>query len=129
MREMLDERRRERDELIARARRYVGRLCKHIEVIGASVAGSVARGDFNVWSDIDVVVVAEDLPDRTPDRMALLMEDAPSRLQPVGFTPEEFRAGFRKQNRLIHDALESGVALVGDLKTVLEDTEQKGLDS
>ena len=30
----------------------------------ATVIGSVARGDFNVWSDVDVLVVSEALPSR-----------------------------------------------------------------
>lgn len=36
------------------------------------VFGSVARGDFNLWSDIDVLVVADNLPERWLDRLGRL---------------------------------------------------------
>lgn len=36
------------------------------------VFGSVARGHFNLWSDIDVLVVADNLPERWLDRLGRL---------------------------------------------------------
>lgn len=119
MSDVLESRRRERTELIALAHRYVDDLAQRVNVIAAAVAGSVARGDFNVWSDIDVVVVAEELPTRTPDRMTVLMEGVFPRVQPVGFTPEEFRVAVRRKNRLVLEALDSGVLLNGDPKDLI----------
>jgi hypothetical protein len=55
--------------------------------VGAAVVGSVARGEFNVWSDVDVVVIGEELPPRIPDRAALLGKDVPAGVEPIGFTP------------------------------------------
>ena len=78
MADVLAERRRERDELIGLARSYVERLAGELDVVAAAVAGSVARGDFNVWSDVDVVVVAPGLPERAPDGLRLLGADAPA---------------------------------------------------
>jgi predicted nucleotidyltransferase len=77
------------------------------------VGGSVARGDFNVWSDVDVVVVAEDLPARAPERSSILAEDAPAGVQPVGFTPGEFRDAVRRSNPLAVDAAH-GMILRGE---------------
>ncbi len=114
MAEALDERRRERDRLLALAHGYVDRLAERVPVIAAVVAGSVARGDFNVWSDVDVVVVAENLPSRTPDRAALLTADAPAGVQAVGFLPDEFEAAMRKGNRLVREAATRGVVLRGE---------------
>jgi predicted nucleotidyltransferase len=82
-------------------------------VLAAAVVGSVARGDFNVWSDVDVVVVAEGLPERAPDRGLLLVTDAPGRVQPVGFTPEELAMALRRGNPLAREAVTSGVVLSG----------------
>ncbi|MGH8908620.1 MAG: nucleotidyltransferase family protein [Egibacteraceae bacterium] len=51
--------------------------CRHRQGIrrparAVVIFGSVARGDFNDTSDIDVLVVAERLPARATDRLAAL---------------------------------------------------------
>ena len=111
---ILEERARERERLLGLARDYVERLSKRVTVVAAAVAGSVARGDFNVWSDVDVVVVAEGLPGRIPDRMSVLVADAPAGVQPVGFTPGEFRTAWVKGNPLVNEAVRAGVVLTGN---------------
>jgi predicted nucleotidyltransferase len=112
--EALEERRRERDRLVDLARDYVERLAEHLPLVAAAVVGSVARGDFNVWSDIDVIVVAEDLPLRAPDRGMLLAADAPAGVQVVGFTPDEFRKSLEVGNPLAREAVERGIVVFGD---------------
>ena len=114
MSDALAERAAERERLLDLARVYVERLSARIELVAAIVAGSVARGDFNVWSDVDVVVVATELPVRAPDRGLLLAHDAPGRVQPVGFTPVEFAAALERRNPLVVEAVTSGVVLAGD---------------
>jgi hypothetical protein len=113
MADALAERTRERDRLIELARSYVQSLARRRWLVAAAVVGSVARGDFNVWSDVDVVVVAEDLPERAPERGAVLVEEAPGGVQPIGFTPEEFREALRRGNPLAREAVISGVVLLG----------------
>lgn len=115
MADALEDRRREREQLIGLARDYVGLLSQRVPVTAAAVVGSVARGDFNVWSDVDVVVVvAEGLPQRAPDRGRLLSIDAPPRVQAVGFTEPEFRAALAGGNPLVREATEEGVILTGE---------------
>ena len=104
-------RRRERERLIETARRYVERLAERVPVAAAAVVGSVARGDFNVWSDVDVVVVAADLPARAPDRQAVLGADAPGGVQAIGFTPAELAVALERRNPLAL-ALDGGEAVV-----------------
>jgi len=113
MAEALAERARERERLIELARSYVERLSRRRPLLAAAVVGSVARGDFNVWSDVDVVIVAADLPERAPDRGRLLVEDAPGGVQPVGFTPEELTEALRRGNALAREAVTSPVVLLG----------------
>jgi uncharacterized protein len=118
MPDVLAERARERDALIELARGYVERLASDRDLVAAFVVGSVARGDFNVWSDVDVVVVADNLPRRAPDRAQALGQIAPPRVQPVGFTPQEFRTAHAKGNQLVREAMEIGIPLAGaDLPT------------
>lgn len=107
------ERRAERDRLIAVAHDFARRLSARVPVVAAAVVGSVARGDFNVWSDIDVVVIAEALPERAIEREGLLLEDAPVGVQPVGFTPLEFDRALAKGDRLAREAASEGVPLAG----------------
>lgn len=114
MADILETRRRERDRLIEVARGYVEGLARRLPIVAAAVVGSVARGDFNVWSDIDVIVVAEDLPARAPDRGILLAADAPGGVQAVGFTPDEFRAALARGNPLAREAIQLGIVLSGD---------------
>ena len=118
MKDVLAGRRQQRDELLARAARYVDELQDRLNVKVAVVVGSVARGDFNLWSDIDVVLIAEDLPDRLLDRLTLLMGDAPRRVQPHAFTAAEFKEALTKKNRLIEEAAHHGVPLIGDITSI-----------
>jgi predicted nucleotidyltransferase len=110
----LAQRRAERDRLIDVARAYAETLGRRLAIEAVVLAGSVARGDFNLWSDIDVIVVADGLPARLPDRLALLTVDAPSGVQPAGFTPAELRRAAQRANRLVLDAAEHGIVLAGD---------------
>jgi uncharacterized protein len=109
--EIIARRRAERKGLIDLGRVYTRQLSARLTVRAAYVVGSVARGDFNVWSDVDVVIVADDLPSRVPERMAVLVADAPPRVQPVGFTPAEFERARSKGNPLVIEALERGVVV------------------
>ena len=108
MRDVLARRWRERADRLATAARYAEALSRRIALLDAVVIGSTARGDFNVWSDIDVLVVAEDLPEKAPDRALLLAQDVRSGVQAVGFTPEELQAALDKGNPMACEALTSG---------------------
>ncbi len=114
MAEVLAARRRERERLIELARGYVRGLSGRIPVLAAAVVGSVARGDFNVWSDVDVVVISDGLPARIPDRSAVLAADAPAGVQAVGYTQEEFRRALARGDPLATSAVREGVALRGE---------------
>jgi hypothetical protein len=111
----LERRRAERDRLLSRAREHVDRLAGRIPVLGAAVAGSVARGDFNVWSDVDVVLISDRLPDPGPGRAQALGDGAPSGLELHGYTSAEFERAIARGDRLAHEAVDHGVVLVGRL--------------
>jgi hypothetical protein len=127
MADVLAARAREQDALIELARGYVEQLAADRNMVGGlrrrlrrdgdlnvrSVARgdlnvwSVARGDLNVWSDVDVVV-ADNSPSRAPDR-APLGQIAPPRVQPISFTPLEFRTSHAKGHWLARQTVELGV--------------------
>ncbi len=113
MADALAARRERQQELIAAARESVRRLSGRVPLTAAAVVGSVARGDFNVWSDIDVVIVADGLPARHLERQSLLLDRGAPGVQPVGFTPAEFDRALDKADRLAREAVEAGIPLVG----------------
>lgn len=107
-------RRAEQARLTELAREFVERLSHRTPIIAAAVVGSVARGDFNIWSDVDVLVIADGLPQRVLDRQTLMVGSAPPGVQAVALTQAEFRAAVAKGDRVAREALESGVPLAGD---------------
>lgn len=105
----------ERAELIARARTWADDLPDALGVRAVVVVGSVARGDFNVWSDLDVLVIADTLPDSGRTRLELLHTAAPPGLQPVGWTPQELMRRRDRSDPMAVEADEVGVVVRGQL--------------
>ncbi|MGH8899516.1 MAG: nucleotidyltransferase domain-containing protein [Egibacteraceae bacterium] len=110
--QVIARRRAERAAHIATAERFVRQLDPALGVRAAVVFGSVARGDFNHWSDIDVLVIAERLPERPLDRFAVLPEP-PDDVQPVVWTPPEWHQELARSNPIAVEAASDGVWLVG----------------
>lgn len=113
-RSIIAARRSEQEALLARARRFVEELPRGIGLVTAVVFRSVVRGDFNTWSDVDVLVVADDLPPRPQDRLGLLLSGAPDRVQPVPWTADEFVAQLAKGNPIAREAVDAGIVLAGE---------------
>lgn len=111
----LQERRAEQGRRLAAARSYVDGLARRLPIDAAVVAGSVARGDFNVWSDVDVVVVSDGLPDGGRERAAVLAEGSCGGIEPHGYTSAEFCRALERGDRLACEALERGIVLAGKL--------------
>lgn len=104
---VIERRRAEQKEKVALADRYVRSIDPRLEVEKAWVVGSVARGDFNVWSDIDVVVLAEGLPVRALARADLFL-DKPPGVNVVAYTPQEFEEELLRKNPLAVEATTIG---------------------
>jgi len=108
---VIDRRRRERDALIDTARRFARGIDRSLGVRSVVVFGSVARGDFNVWSDIDVLVIADQLPARPQDRIGAV--GAAPRVSAIAWTPDEARRQARSGNPIAREALDRGVLVLG----------------
>ncbi len=116
LKEALEERQAQRLRLVDLARVYVERVASRddepIRVVAAAVIGSVARGDFNASSDIDVIIVSERLPDNPLARADLLYRDVGARIEPKAFTRDEFERMVVSRNPLAVAALTEGVVLL-----------------
>jgi uncharacterized protein len=109
---VLGRRRAARDALLERAREFTSGIPPSLCVQAAVVIGSVARGDFNRWSDIDVIVIADRFTERVLDRLTAL-EPRPALVQPIPWTPAEWHEQLARRNPMAREALERGVWLVG----------------
>jgi predicted nucleotidyltransferase len=101
----------EQERLVETARTYVDRLRDRFSLEAAWVAGSVARGDFNLWSDVDVVLIVHELPRNGLERLDLFL-DAPARVQVIPYTPVEFQEALLRKDPLATEAVAEGIALV-----------------
>jgi len=66
---------------------------KKIEIVTAYIFGSLVKGNFNEWSDIDVAIVSGSLSGDIFDDRVLLMKfrrDIDLRIEPHPFLPEEW---------------------------------------
>jgi hypothetical protein len=82
------------------------------DVRGVVIHGSVARGDFNLWSDVDVLVIDDAATGRWIDRVDRY-DAPPGRVQVVVWTSEEFADQLRRRNPMASEAVEVGVWLRG----------------
>jgi predicted nucleotidyltransferase len=79
----------------------------------AYLIGSYARGDFNLWSDIDILLVSDDLVGSPVERLKKI--EAPPNYEVLPLTTREFRRMLGHEDSLAKEALKRGVALRDDL--------------
>ncbi len=84
--------------------------------------GSLARGTFGVGSDVDILVIAENLPKNPNERLRLLYELDRTRapIDAKAYTPEEVKRMLLKGHPLIMDALSDGKVLYADEEYLTE---------
>ena len=118
------------------AEAYAARVAAALRPPPAAVIlyGSVARGTARRHSDIDIIVVADGLPDDWFDRLDILGDArrvgviAPelhdqatggvalaseARIQVIGYTPDEFAAMLAKAHLTALEAVDHGIVLFG----------------
>lgn len=94
---------------------WVRLLTHRVDVVAAVVFGSTARGDFNKWSDIDVLVISPVLPTGARERLELLMRDAPPGIQPIAWTPDEYARRRDRGDPIVRESETAGHVLWGAL--------------
>jgi len=87
--EVIRERAVERERVIRGLRIYADRLRIRLGGLTMILYGSYARGDFNLWSDVDVLIISEYFRGRNFVTRCIILDDAPPRLEPICWTPEE----------------------------------------
>ena len=117
--ETIKKRLKVREEVLEKARKWAQGLQFPVTAI---VIGSYARCDFNLWSDVDVILVA-DFKGNPLDRLKNI--DFPPGFEVIPLTPNELIRLLDKKNPLAIEALK-GIILRDDLniKTQLEKYKQ-----
>ena len=111
----LEERRRQRERLVEIARTYAEELRGSLGQLTAIVYGSVSRGDFNLGSDVDILIISEGLPHHPLERMEVLYSCHEPPLEPKGYTHTEFRTLLAKRNSVLAEVLKEGIVVTDDL--------------
>jgi len=77
--------------------------------------GSLARGDFNERSDVDIIVISSKLPENYYKRAELLysMVETLDPIEPLGFTSDEFIEMIKNRHCTSLFAMKEGKALFG----------------
>jgi predicted nucleotidyltransferase len=97
--------------MIEAARTYIRAKNSQMQLRAAHVVGSVARGDFNQWSDVDVVIVADGLSPRALDRIDLF-SDRPPGIEVFAYTPRELEQERERKNPIVLEAGHIGIDLL-----------------
>lgn len=109
---LLEERRRQREKAIKLAQECVDKLSEVLTLVSAVLYGSFARGDFNLSSDIDVLIISDSLPPNPLARLELLYQFASGGIEPKAYTRGEFIAMLKDGNSAIVDAMNNGIILI-----------------
>ena len=111
-------RRAERTRLIEVVAEWARALADRLPDFRAAVViGSVARGDFNQWSDTDVLVVAEQLPGEWRERDAAIGSTPPG-VQVIAWTSAEFGKRLQRGDPIAVEAVGAGVVVWGALPSL-----------
>ncbi|MHA1232303.1 MAG: nucleotidyltransferase domain-containing protein [Candidatus Helarchaeota archaeon] len=74
--------------------------------------GSFSRGDYNEYSDVDLVIVGN-FKESFFDRIGIILDlnDSDLDIEPLVYTNEEFKMMMKNENRFILHVLEEGIEL------------------
>ncbi|MCX8187564.1 MAG: nucleotidyltransferase domain-containing protein [Nitrososphaeria archaeon] len=109
--EAIKQRERKRIEVIETAKKWASNLNFEASVI---LIGSYARGDFNRWSDVDILIISDVFKGNPIDRLRSI--DPPPGFQVIPINVREFENLRERGDVLVKEALRHGVILRDDLK-------------
>ncbi|MEM1769132.1 MAG: nucleotidyltransferase domain-containing protein [Saccharolobus sp.] len=109
--EVIKRREEKRREVIENARKWASSLNFRTSAI---LIGSYARGDFNLWSDVDIVIISDTFKENPLERLKKI--DPPPGFQIIPLNLEELEKLHNKKDILAREILEHGVILRDDLQ-------------
>jgi len=109
--EVIKRREEKRREVIENARKWVSSLNFRTSAI---LIGSYARGDFNLWSDVDIMIISDTFKENPLERLKKI--DPPPGFQIIPLNLEELEKLHSRNDVLVREFLEHGVILRDDLQ-------------
>ncbi|MEM2042667.1 MAG: nucleotidyltransferase domain-containing protein [Nitrososphaerota archaeon] len=120
---IFEERKRLRKAAIESAAEAVGMIERILGPVSAAVIGSYARGDFNEWSDVDLLVISPRFA-RNPlerfDQLIDVLREYPD-LEIIPLTPQEFLRQKKLRTPMVIEAIRKGIIIKDQLKVLLND--------
>ena len=101
-------------EVMAKLRKYaeeaVAKGAKAVILIG-----SLARGDYTAYSDADVVIISDNVPERPIDRIVDFIDPSlPIDIDPRVYTTEEILTMAKEGRKIVKEIVNYGKVLAGD---------------
>ena len=108
--EVIKERIKQREKIIREVRRWVESIQFTVTAV---IIGSYARGDFNVWSDVDVVLISDRFLENPLERLRQI--DPLPGVEAIPLRIDEFRKLREKKNLVAVEADTTGIVVRDDL--------------
>lgn len=100
-----------RQEAIDKAKKYLDSL--GLKKYQAILFGSFSKGDFNEASDIDLLIISDELPENLNDRLSFLNQkrwETPE-VEPIGWTEKEYAIRRKKNDPFIGLLEKEGIVI------------------
>lgn len=96
-------------------KKFCKNVIKEVQPKCIILYGSLARGDFNERSDVDIIVISSEIPKNYYKRAELLysMVETLDPIEPLGFTPDEYIKMIKNRHCTSLFAMKEGKALYG----------------
>ncbi|NHJ15130.1 MAG: nucleotidyltransferase domain-containing protein [Candidatus Thorarchaeota archaeon] len=93
---------------------FVDAMQKSYKFRAVAIFGSVAKGGWNYRSDLDVLVVSDDMGDTWHERTLRAYEKSEGGVQPFVVTSQEVHTAIQERRYLIWEALYDGIFVCDD---------------
>ena len=105
-------------EVMRKLRKYAERaVAKGARAV--ILIGSLARGDYIAYSDADIIIVSDSVPERLIDRIPEFMDPAlPVDVVPIVYTTDEAVKMAEEGRKIVGEIISYGKLLAGDERLV-----------
>jgi len=103
---------------------YLSQLLALIKPRCVLLFGSTAKGDWDAYSDVDVLVICDELSEEFFEAQRVLYKPRRGRVQPFGYTSRRAEEMIKDGNSFLRNALTDAIPLIGEryyskLRTIL----------
>jgi len=95
---------------------FVRKVASSLKVHSIILYGSMARGDYGAGSDVDIIVISDNLPRNFDRRLRMLAElnNTTAPIECLAYTPREFEIMLSRMHPTVLYALDEGIIIYDD---------------